>query len=192
MIDVQNSAQEYFRHLIAQQEAEGLALRLMVSQPGTPAASCELSFCEPKEAQPDDQVIPLEGFDLYVEAASVPFLDEAHMAFEKDATGGELVVKAPNLRGAEPDDSSPLEQRINYLLASEVNPSLASHGGQVSLESVTEDGIVTLKFGGGCHGCGMVGVTLKEGVEKTLKAQLPEITEVRDATDHSTGENPYY
>ena len=164
----------------------------MVSQPGTPAASCELSFCEASDASPDDQVITLEGFDLYVESASVPFLEEAQMAFEKDATGGELVVKAPNLRGAEPDDTSSLADKINYLLASEVNPSLASHGGQVSLESVTDEGVVTLQFGGGCHGCGMVGVTLKEGVEKTLKGKLPEITEVRDATDHSTGENPYY
>ncbi len=192
MIDVQASAQEYFRKLIAQQDIEGLALRLMVSQPGTPAASCELSFCEPSDAEASDQLVKLDGFDLFIESASIPFLDAAEMAFEKDATGGELVVKAPNLRGTEPDADAPVKDRIEYLLATEVNPSLASHGGQVSLVSVTDDGVVTLLFGGGCHGCGMVNVTLKEGVEKTLKQQIPEITEVRDATDHSTGENPYY
>ncbi|MEM1090926.1 MAG: NifU family protein [Pseudomonadota bacterium] len=192
MIDVQASAQEYFRKLIAQQDIEGLALRLMVSQPGTPAASCELSFCEPADAQASDQRVPLEGFDLFIESASIPFLDAAEMAFEKDATGGELVVKAPNLRGSEPDADAAVKDRIEYLLAAEVNPSLASHGGQVSLVSVTDDGVATLLFGGGCHGCGMVSVTLKEGVEKTLKKHIPEITEVRDATDHSTGENPYY
>ncbi len=192
MINVQQSAQDYFRHLITQQEAEGLGLRLMVSQPGTPAASCELSFCDDKDTRPDDQRIALDGFTLFIESASIPYLTAAEMAYEKDATGGELVVKAPNLKGSEPDPDSPLTERIQYILASEVNPSLASHGGQVSLVSVTEEGVVTLLFGGGCQGCGMVGVTLKEGVEKTLKGQLPEITEIRDATDHSSGENPYY
>lgn len=192
MIDVQESAQTYFRKLISQQDIKGLNLRLMVSQPGTPSAACELSFCEADDVKASDQRVPLDGFDLYIESASIPFLSAAEMAFEKNATGGELVVKAPNLKGAEPDADSPLGQRIEHILSAEINPSLASHGGQVSLVSVTDDGVVTLLFGGGCHGCGMVNVTLKEGVEKTLKTQIPEITQVRDATDHSSGENPYY
>jgi Fe/S biogenesis protein NfuA len=61
----------------------------------------------------------------------------------------------------------------------------------VSLDSIGADGIVYLRFGGGCHGCGMADVTLKQGIEKTLMARLPEITGVRDATDHSTGQAPY-
>ena len=66
------------------------------------------------------------------------------------------------------------------------------HKGNVSLVDILEGGIVVLRFGGGCQGCGMANMTLKQGIERTLKEKLPEIQEVRDATDHELGENPYY
>ena len=78
------------------------------------------------------------------------------------------------------------------MLETEINPGLASHGGRVELEAVTESLDVVLRFGGGCHGCGMVDVTLKEGIENTLKGHFPDIRAIVDATDHNTGENPYY
>ena len=90
------------------------------------------------------------------------------------------------------NDDSPLNDRINYLLQTEINPGLASHGGEVKLIDVVEGGIAILQFGGGCQGCGMVDVTLKEGIEKTMIARIPEINGVRDATDHSVTENAYY
>src|SRR3546814_17315853 len=77
------------------------------------------------------------------------------------------------------------------LFRSEINPQLAQHRGNVALEEVTADGVVVLRFGGGCHGCGMVDVTLKQGIEKTLREKVPGVTAVRDATDHDTGEAPY-
>ena len=79
-----------------------------------------------------------------------------------------------------------------WVLQSEINPGLASHGGKVSLELITPDNEVVLRFGGGCHGCGMVNVTLQDGIEKTLKEYFPEIKAVIDATDHASGSNPYY
>ena len=77
------------------------------------------------------------------------------------------------------------------MIETEINPQLASHGGRVSLREVTAEGIVVLQFGGGCHGCGMVDATLRGGVERTLKERVPGVIGVADATDHSTGENPY-
>ncbi|MDX1571783.1 MAG: NifU family protein [Xanthomonadales bacterium] len=192
MIEIHASAQEYFKKLIDGQDIPGLGLRLAVSAPGTPQAECELSFCEPEDSAASDQVQSCEGFDLYVDGASAPYLEEAEIEFVTDRTGGQLVVRAPNIKGSTPDDDSPLAERVQYLLDSEINPAVAAHGGRVSLVEVDADGYVVLEFGGGCHGCGMVNVTLKEGVEKTLKAQLPEIAGVRDVTDHSTGENPYF
>ena len=106
--------------------------------------------------------------------------------------GGQLTIKAPNAKLPKVSDDSPIEDRINYLLHSQVNPSLASHGGMVSLVEVVEDSVAVLQFGGGCQGCGMVDMTLKDGVEKTLLEQLPELTAVRDVTDHSVTENAYY
>jgi Fe/S biogenesis protein NfuA len=85
-----------------------------------------------------------------------------------------------------------LVERVRYVLEAEVNPRIAAHGGRVSLLEIDANGVVLLQFGGGCHGCGMVDVTLKHGVEKTLRERVPEITEVRDATDHAGGSNPYY
>ena len=89
-------------------------------------------------------------------------------------------------------EDSPLEDRVNYVLFNEVNPGLAAHGGHVTLEEIFEKSIAVLRFGGGCQGCGMVDVTLKDGVEKSLMSQIPQLTEVRDVTDHSVKENAYY
>ena len=77
------------------------------------------------------------------------------------------------------------------MVQNEVNPQLASHGGHVSVQEVSAEGLVLLRFGGGCHGCGMADVTLKQGIEKTLMARVPGVTAVRDATDHGTGAAPY-
>ncbi|MBW2543764.1 MAG: NifU family protein [Deltaproteobacteria bacterium] len=85
----------------------------------------------------------------------------------------------------------PLAGRVQEVLDERVNPSLAAHGGVVSLVDIQETRVV-LSFGGGCQGCGMANVTMKEGVSAQLKQQIPEITEVVDATDHAAGHNPYY
>ena len=90
------------------------------------------------------------------------------------------------------DDDAPLNDRINYVLASEINPGLASHGGEVSLVEVVDESVAVLRFGGGCQGCSAVSLTLKQGVETTLKERVPEISAVRDVTDHSVKENAYY
>ena len=80
---------------------------------------------------------------------------------------------------------------MRWTIEQEINPQLAQHKGHVSLQEVTADGVVVLRFGGGCHGCGMADVTLKQGIEKTLMEKVPGVTAVRDATDHATGAAPY-
>ena len=110
----------------------------------------------------------------------------------KRATGGQLTIHAPGIKGNQPDESAGLEEKIAWVLEAEINPGLASHGGMVWLQEITDNNEVVLQFGGGCHGCGMVNVTLQDGIEKTLKEYFPEITAVIDATDHAKGSNPYY
>ena len=133
-----------------------------------------------------------ENFKTFIELASVPFLEEAVVDFAKDSMGGQLTIKAPNSRLPKISDDSSIEDRVNYILYNEVNPGLAAHGGNVSLEEIFEENIAVLRFGGGCQGCGMVDVTLKNGVEKTLLEQVPQLKEVRDVTDHTVKENAYY
>lgn len=192
MITIRDSAQRYFRHLIDQQGADGLGIRMQVLRAGTPSADCQLTFCEAHEREPSDVVVSCEGFDVYIEEASADYLAEAEIDFVEDRTGGQLTITAPHIKGQAPGEDSPLAERVQYILEAEINPAVAAHGGVVKLYDVTDDGTVVLQFGGGCHGCGMVDVTLKDGIEQTLRQRIPEIAGVRDATDHSTGTNPYF
>ena len=81
--------------------------------------------------------------------------------------------------------------RVDEIFRTQVNPAIASHGGRVDLIDI-EDGVVVVRMMGGCQGCGMANATLRNGIEATLKRLIPEITGVRDITDHASGTNPYY
>src|SRR5690606_7131972 len=131
------------------------------------------------------------GFTLWLEAASVNYLDSAEIDYEVQATGGQLQIRAPKIKGVVPGESASLVERVHYVVENEINPQLAQHRGSVAVQEVTADGVVMLRFGGGCHGCGMADVTLKQGIEKTLLEKVPGVTAVRDATDHDSGAAPY-
>jgi Fe/S biogenesis protein NfuA len=191
MINITESAQTYFRHLLKTQGGDAVGIRVSAVHPGTPRADARLEFCENGDLLGDEWSLDCEGFTLYVDAPSVPFLDGADIDHVTTGAASQLTIKAPRIKGEAPKGDASLVERVRWLLESEVNPQLASHKGQVSLEEITADGVVRLRFGGGCHGCGMADVTLKQGIEKTLMARIPEITAVRDATDHATGEAPY-
>jgi Fe/S biogenesis protein NfuA len=139
----------------------------------------------------DEWALDCDGFTLFVVAASVSWLDAAEIDYQSNATGGQLSIRAPKIKGEVPAEDASLPERVRYVIESEINPQIAAHIGRVALEEVTADGVVILRFGGGCHGCGQADVTLKHGIETTLRARVPEITAVRDATDHASGTNPY-
>ena len=192
MIEISERAQQHFLRLLSQQGTEDLGIRLRVTAPGTAAANCELEFCEAADLAGGEWTIECAGFDFHVDGASASWLDQATIDFEPNATGGQLNIRAPRIKGDLPGAEAGVIERVRYVLESEVNPRLASHGGRVTLLEIDANGVVLLQFGGGCHGCGMVDVTLKQGVEKTLRERVPEITAVRDATNHAGGEKPYY
>ncbi len=192
MIEITKSAQEYFGRLIVQQEMDDIGLHLTVLKPGTPLASCDLQFHVPGQSGEKELEFNYDEFNLYVPAGDERWLEQAKIDYESSDTGGQLTIKAPGIKGNKPEDSADLTDKINWILEAEINPGLASHGGMVALEQITPENEVVLRFGGGCQGCGQVNVTLQDGIEKTLKEYFPEIKAVIDATDHATGENPYY
>ena len=192
MIEITKSAQEYFGRLIAQQEMDDIGLHLSVLQPGTPLASCDLQFHVAGSSGEKELEFKYDAFNLYVPSGTEQWLDQAKIDFEESDSGGQLTIKAPGIKGNKPEEDADLSEKVAWILEAEINPGLASHGGMVSLETITPEMEVILRFGGGCHGCGMANVTLQEGIEKTLKEYFPEITAVIDATDHATGDNPYY
>jgi len=191
MIQISEAAQAYFRGLVEQQD-DAIGIRLSALRPGTPTADARLEFCDVDDLVGDEWALDCSGFTLYVDGASVPFLDGAELDFLRSDTGGQVTVKAPRIKGIAPAEDAGVLERIRHVLDSEINPQLAAHGGRVALEEFTAQGAAVLRFGGGCHGCGMVDVTLRNGVEKTLKARVPEVTAVLDATDHASGAKPYY
>jgi Fe/S biogenesis protein NfuA len=192
MIEITESGQAYLRELLAKQHCEGIGIRVFVLDGGTPKAETCIAFCRPGEQEADDEPFEYGGFLAYVERKSKSYLDEAVVDFAKDSMGGQLTIRAPNSRMPRIGPDSSLADRINYVLYNEINPGLAQHGGNITLEQLTDDKIAVLRFGGGCQGCGQADVTLKQGVEATLMRHFPELSAVRDATDHSNQENAYF
>ncbi len=191
-IIITESAQSHFAKLLAQQP-EGTNIRVFVVNPGTQNAECGVSYCPPEAVEATDTEYPFSGFSAYVDELSLPFLEEAVIDFVTDKMGSQLTLKAPNAKMRKVSDDASLMERVEYALQTQVNPQLAGHGGHVSLISISDDGVALVQFGGGCNGCSMVDVTLKEGIEKELLAQFAgELTAVRDSTEHDRGEHSYY
>ena len=193
MISISKEAQGHFVKLLAKQE-EGTNIRVFVVNPGTSSAECGVSYCPPDAVEPSDTRLPFDGFDAVVDEESAPYLEEAEIDYVTDQMGSQLTLKAPNAKARKVADDAPIVERLNYMIESEINPQLANHGGQVVLLEITDDGYAVLQFGGGCNGCSMVDVTLKEGIEKQMLDEFAgEIKGVRDATEHQSGhEHSYY
>ncbi len=191
MIQISASAQAHFRKLIEREDLPGMGVRLAAKDAGTAQADVRLEFADPRELRGDEWAIDCEGFTLWLDADSAPYLDGAEIDYTTLATGGQLQIRAPKIKGEAPAESASLVERVRWIVEHEINPQLAQHRGHVAVQEVTATGVVVLRFGGGCHGCGMADVTLKQGIEKTLLEKVPGVTAVRDATDHDTGEAPY-
>ena len=192
MINISESAQSHFRKLIEREATPGLGVRLSAVHAGTSRADVRLEFADDGELLGDEWAIDCEGFTLWLDAPSVPYLDGAEIDYEARATGGQLQIRAPKIKGEAPPEAASLVERVRWVVDNDVNPQLAQHRGHVTVQEVTGDGVVVLRFGGGCQGCGMVDMTLKDGVEKTLIERIPELKGVRDVTDHTNRENAYY
>ncbi len=191
MVTITESAQTYLAELLEKQP-DALGVRVFVNQPGTPRAETCIAYCREGDVKDDDIEKDYGVFKAWFEGRSLLFLEDALVDYAADRMGGQLTIKAPNAKMPRVDDDSPIEDRINYVLYNEVNPSLAAHGGEVSLVEITEERVAVLRFGGGCQGCSAVDMTLKGGVEKTLMEQIPQLSGVRDVTDHSDRSQAYY
>ena len=128
-----------------------------------------------------------DGISVFIEGRNVRYLDgiEIHFA-EQDSAQSGLEFRNPN-----PLWFDEREEAVQRIFDEQVNPAIAAHGGVVSLLEI-KDSTAFVEFGGGCQGCGMVAVTLKQGVEVAVFEQVPGIDRIVDSTDHDSGDNPYY
>ncbi|MBF0752283.1 MULTISPECIES: Fe-S biogenesis protein NfuA [Pasteurellaceae] len=191
-IAISEAAQAHFRKLLDTQE-EGTNIRIFVVNPGTPNAECGVSYCPPSAVEESDIEMKYSTFSAFVDEISLPFLEDAEIDYVTEELGAQLTLKAPNAKMRKVADDAPLIERVEYVIQTQINPQLAGHGGKITLIEITEDGYAVLQFGGGCNGCSMVDVTLKDGVEKQLVGLFPnELKGAKDVTEHQRGEHSYY
>ena len=191
MFSITEEAEIYVADLFEQQDEKDLGLKVDVEKAGTPVATVTFNFCIKSDLPDSYQEFPYVGFSAFIDESNNQYLSDSHVALKVHGTNKKLTITAPNAKGEAPKDDAPLEEKVLFTIVTEVNPSLASHGGFVDLVEITKKNEVVLNFGGGCQGCSSVNLTLKDGVEKQLKALYPEISAVLDATDHSYKENAY-
>jgi len=171
-------------------DSADLALSLEVAGRRGTGYGYELAFVPLKEAQEGDALDRYGDLAVVIPATSVESLRGAALHFD----GRGLSIENPNRPPPEPwwpGDEAPLAERVAAVLEHEINPSIAGHGGWAELVEV-EGNTVYLSLGGGCQGCGMAQVTLRQGIEVGLRNWIPELGQVLDVTDHASGEHPYY
>jgi Fe/S biogenesis protein NfuA len=146
-----------------------------------------LSLVEEGAQVEGDAEVDAHGIHVFVAPRDVGYVDGLEIDFSESEPGqGALQFSNPN-----PLWSDPREWTIQQLFDDHINPQIAAHGGVISLLGVQER-TAYVEFGGGCVGCGMLNVTLKQGVEVIVKEHVPDIDEIVDTTDHASGTNPYY
>lgn len=187
IMQITPSAQDRLLQILDQQNLRGkAALRIAVVGRSGSGFNYQMGLESDGQTQPGDVVQDLGAFKLLMDGESAPKLAGATVDFEDQLMGGGFRIHNPN-----PVWDDPLAAEVQQLVDNAINPSIASHGGFVELVDV-KNATVYLRLGGGCQGCGMVDVTLRQGIEVLIKRELPQIAEVVDVTDHAGGSNPYF
>lgn len=188
-ITVTDVAQTEITRLMHEQDQGIAGVRIAAEATSPLQANYRLAFVAEGQDTDRDTAIPFDGFNIYIDEDSVPYAQDITLDFVDGLMGRGFKIDNPHK--VPPHLKGSVAEKIQMVIDEKINPSIAAHGGQVSLVNVEED-VAYLQFGGGCQGCGMVDVTLKQGVEVMIKETVPEIESVRDITDHAEGTNPYY
>jgi len=186
LIEITEAAQEKLLEIQNSREEKIVGLKVAIKGRGPAGFDHSMQFVVAGE-EPEDAVVTEAGeLRIYVEQDSVDNLKGSKINF-MPATG-QFDIDNPNPPFVWDD---PLAQQVQDVLTEQINPSVAQHGGWITLLDVKDD-VAYIELGGGCVGCGLVDVTLKQGVEVAIKASVPQVVSVVDTTDHASGTNPYF
>ncbi|MEJ2481992.1 MAG: NifU family protein [Gemmatimonadota bacterium] len=191
MITFTDQARERVLAFMEMEEGD-LAVRIEVLDSSPLAPRYDLALIETSESDEGDRKLDGGGFQLFVDADSAELLEGATVDWVENLQGSGFKVESPNIKpiGANAPQG-PLVDRVKHVIETRINPSIAGHGGAVTLVDVRDD-VVYLQMQGGCQGCGMAAVTLAQGIRRILEESLPEIRDIVDVTNHEAGANPYY
>lgn len=188
MITLTDEAKQKIVEYMDMAEGGPLGVRVMANRVGRHRFQYNMTLVMDGESQEKDVVQDAESFKIFIDPQSNDWLDGTTVDFVSDFSGSGFRFDNPQ---SEVKWEDPVAQRVQQVIDDRISPALAGHGGWVELVDVQGDAAI-IEFGGGCHGCGMSQVTLKDGIESTILQEVPEIKKVLDNTDHDTGENPYY
>ncbi len=186
MITITEGAKEKILALMKNEPRQDLRLRFGVQGRGPGGFQYRLGFVDPGDQQPTDTLVDAGGIPVLIDAESLPYLKGAALEYVEGERESGFKINNPN-----PLWSEPQALAVQQVLDQEINPAVAAHGGYVTLLDVRDD-VAYIALGGGCQGCGMVDVTLKQGIEVLIQRAVPGIREIIDTTDHAGGTNPYY
>ncbi|GIX46673.1 MAG: Fe/S biogenesis protein NfuA [Candidatus Tectimicrobiota bacterium] len=186
MLTITEAARNKIRAVMEAQGRQGSGLRVSITGRTSAGFRYYLGLVEPGQEAADDVIIDSEGLKVHIDPQSAPNLQGATIDYIESVQGSGFKIDNPN-----PVWTDPKAMKVQELLDTRINPSVAAHGGYVELLDVKDD-VVYVRLGGGCQGCGMVNVTLRQGIEALIRQEMPEIREVVDTTDHAAGTNPYY
>lgn len=198
MIELTDAARAKIESLVDAEVVRDPALRITVAPGDQPRSPLErqyaISLVEREDKEKTEIAINLEGIRVLLNLDTSNLLGGATVDWSDDGFSVETPkpYRPPvTTREGTPGLTGPLADRVQEVLDTLVNPRIAAHGGAVELVDVSDDTIY-VRMSGGCQGCSASAATLRMGVERMVKDEVPEIREVVDLTDHDAGVNPYY
>lgn len=191
-LNVTERAREVVRSYVEQSGGELRALRITARQNGPQGPRFELSLVSDADKAEDDVSLDMGDFSVFVSGDTAERLEGATVDFVERVNESGFEIRPPErkLKVAGPPKGE-LAEKIKDVLDAQVNPAVAAHGGEIVLVDVQGTEIF-IEMGGGCQGCALSRMTLKQGVERMVRQAVPEITAVHDVTDHGSGDNPFY
>lgn len=197
LIDIAPAALETVLGILADEDdPDGLGLRIEITGTRGVDYIYDLAFDEVANAAPDDVICSIGTLRVVVPAGTVDRLRGSVLDVPRDPDQGGLVIRNPNrpdpLDGVELQLEGSIAEKVQQLLEHQINPSLAAHGGFATLVGIDDEQRVFLTLGGGCQGCAMSRMTITQGIDRTIRTAIPEVSEIVDATDHSAGDNPFF
>ncbi|CUR53335.1 NifU family protein [Buchnera aphidicola] len=193
MIKCSELAQLHFVQLLKKQPKKTF-IRILINFPGTAHATCNLLFCHFDEIDFSiDKEIQFSGFNIYVKKIFLPYLKDSIINLVNHTTETQIVLKAPFIKKKLCiKKTASLFERVEHFFLTVINPMLLQHNGYVKILQIDAQGKIFVKFKGGCNGCSMINVTLKQNIEKLVLNKFPHLTGIHDITKHFRNSNSYY
>ena len=189
MLKISDIAKTKLTEAIENYKKPIIGIRAMAQARSPFQVSYGLAFVDEKNVEESDKNIQIDEINLYINKEQIEYFEGVTLDYEDGLSGSGF--KFIDLPRVPKKYKGTIAEKVVKVIDEEINPGIASHGGFVSLIDVKGNDVM-IQMGGGCQGCGMADVTLKEGIEVALKKAIPEIGSIYDVTDHAGGENPFH